>query len=155
MDGHRRAIVGVIGAIVPLLMTSNVSAQPGPLPPDQAFTRLCSLVGDWQGRTEEGRTFVVNYRLIANGTALVENWTMSPTRTSMTVYHLDGEALVATHYCPQGNQPRLQYRAETSNERLHFTFRDATNLADPNAAHQHEFWIRFHADGRSRAARPI
>lgn len=72
---------------------------------------------------------------------------MSPTRQSMTVYHMDGAALIATHYCPQGNQPRLQYREESSNERLHFTFRDATNLPDPNIAHQHEFWIRFHADG--------
>jgi hypothetical protein len=65
----------------------------------------------------------------------------------MTVYHMDGEHLLATHYCPQGNQPRLQYREESSNERLHFVFRDATNLPDPRAAHQHEFWIRFHADG--------
>jgi hypothetical protein len=123
------------------------SAQPGPLRPDQAFQTLKSFVGDWQGVTESGRTFLVSYRLIANDTVLVESWTMSPTRTSMTVYHMDGDALIATHYCPQGNQPRLQYRPETSNERLHFIFRDATNLSDTSAAHQHEFWIRRHADG--------
>jgi hypothetical protein len=41
----------------------------------------------------------------------------------------------------------LQYRQETSNERLHFTFRDATSLPDPNVAHQHEFWMRRHAGG--------
>jgi hypothetical protein len=143
---NRRRIMRGFG-VVAWLVASKASAQPGPLPPDQAFARLKSLVGDWQGRTEAGRTFAVNYRLIANDTALVESWTMSPTRTSMTVYHMDGDALIATHYCPQGNQPRLQYRVETSNERLHFTFRDATNLGDPNAAHQHEFWIRFHANG--------
>ena len=97
--------------------------------------------------TESGRQFLVGYRLTANDTVLVESWTMSPTRQSMTVYHMDGEALIATHYCPQGNQPRLQYSVETSNERLHFAFQDATNLLDPNVAHQHEFWIRRHADG--------
>src|SRR5262245_40955500 len=96
-------------------------AQSIPLRPDQAFQSLKALVGDWQGRTAEGRTFLVSYRLIANDTVLVESWTMSPTRTSMTVYHMDGDALIATHYCPQGNQPRLQYRPEQSGQRLEFS----------------------------------
>jgi hypothetical protein len=135
-------------AFVGVTLTPGAAlAQPGPLRPDQAFQRLRSLVGDWQGVTESGRQFLVSYRLTANDTVLVESWIMSPTRQSMTVYHMDGAALIATHYCPQANQPRLQYREESSNERLHFTFRDATNLPDPNLAHQHEFWIRFHADG--------
>jgi hypothetical protein len=141
----RRAVVWGLAPSPYLLSTA--SAQPGPLRPEQAFTRLRSLVGDWQGVTEGGRQFLVSYRLTANGTVLVESWTMSPTRQSMTVYHMDGAALIATHYCPQGNQPRLEYREASSNERLHFTFRDATNLPDTNVGHQHGFWIRFHADG--------
>jgi hypothetical protein len=115
-----------------------------PLRPYSAFDSLKALVGDWQGRTEGGRTFLVSYRLIANGTALVETWTMSPTRTSMTVYHMDGaDTLMATHYCPQGNQPRLQYRPEISGRRLEFSFRDATSLQNLNGAHQHAFWIEI------------
>ena len=35
--------------------------------------------------------------LVANESALVETWTMSPTRQSMTVYTLDGDRLLATH----------------------------------------------------------
>jgi hypothetical protein len=142
----RRALMLTLATLA-ACASPQASAQPGALRPAQVFQSLKALVGDWQGRTEAGRTFLVSYRLIANDTVLVESWTMSPTRTSMTVYHMDGDALIATHYCPQGNQPRLQYRPETSNERLHFGFRDATNLADANAAHQHEFWIRRHADG--------
>ncbi len=136
---HRRALL--LAATALAAFASPAAAQA--LPPDQAFQSLKALAGDWQGRTASGRTFLVNYRLIANDTVLVETWTMSPTRTSMTVYHMDGEALIATHYCPHGNQPRLQYRPELSGERLHFSFRDATNLVDPNAAHQHEFWIEI------------
>lgn len=63
--------------------------------PAAAFRALQGLVGDWQGRTESGRAFRVSYRLIANDSVLVESWTMSPTRTSMTVYHMDGENLIA------------------------------------------------------------
>lgn len=146
MRATRRLFLFALAAVL-AACASPATAQPGPLRPDQAFQALKSFVGDWQGVTESGRAFLVSYRLIANDTVLVESWTLSPTRTSMTVYHMDGDALIATHYCPQGNQPRLQYRPETSNERLHFTFRDATNLSAPNTAHQHEFWIRRHADG--------
>jgi hypothetical protein len=143
IDRRGLLVLTLILASAPL----SALAQPGPLRPDQAFQTLKSFVGDWQGVTENGRQLLVSYRLMANDTVLVETWTMSPTRQSMTVYHMDGDALIATHYCPQGNQPRLQYRPEGSNERLHFTFRDATNLSDANVAHQHEFWIRHRAGG--------
>jgi hypothetical protein len=129
--------------LVSALAAGATPASAQALRPDQAFQSQKALVGDWQGRTEAGRTFLVNYRLIANDTVLVESWTMSPSRTSMTVYHMDGDALIATHYCPQGNQPRLTYRPDLSAARLYFTFRDATNLPDPNAAHQHAFWIEI------------
>lgn len=125
----------------------SAHAQPGALPAADVFALLQTLVGAWQGRTAAGRSFHVEYRLVAGGSVLVETWTMSSTRTSMTVYHMDGANLLATHYCPQGNQPRLQYRAENTSARFHFAFRDATNLPDSNAAHQHSFWIELHADG--------
>jgi hypothetical protein len=118
------------------------AAAQTPRRPDQAFQSLRALVGEWQGRAGNGRSVLVSYRLIANDTVLVETWTMSPTRTSMTVYHMDGDNLLATHYCPQGNQPRLQYQPELSGDRLEFRFRDSTNLPDANAAHQHAFWVR-------------
>jgi hypothetical protein len=60
---------------------------------------------------------------------------------------MDGEELLATHYCPLGNQPRLQFkRNEPETSVLSFTFRDATNLPDPARAHQHSFWIRILSD---------
>lgn len=141
MQAGRRSLILAGAALAAACTTPRAHAQTAPPRPDQAFQSLKALVGDWQGRTEAGRMFLVSYRLIANDTVLVETWTMSPTRQSMTIYHMDGEALIATHYCPQGNQPRLVYRPELSGVRLEFTFRDATNLADPNAAHQHAFWI--------------
>jgi hypothetical protein len=135
------ARAGVLALAALAVLCTPAAAQT--LRADEAFQSLKALAGDWQGRTEAGRTFLVSYRLIANDTVLVESWTMSPTRTSMTVYHMDGDALIATHYCPQGNQPRLEYRPEQSGDRLAFSFRDATNLPTPNAAHQHAFWIEI------------
>lgn len=140
---HRRALVAAFAAAP--LITPNARAQPGPLPPDQAFQRLLTLVGNWQGVSESGAQVLINFRTTAAGSALVETWTMSPTRESLTIYHMDGDDLLATHYCPIGNQPRLRYQREQSNERLLFRLQDGTNI--DTTTHLDEFWLRFHADG--------
>lgn len=106
-----------------------------------AFERLSTLVGAWEGTFADGRRHSVTYRLTAAGTALVETWTLGSGRESMTVYHRDGEHLLADHYCPQGNAPRLQLAGIGAADRLSFEFRDGTNLQVEGKAHQHAFWI--------------
>ena len=61
----------------------------------------------------------------------------------MTLYHLDDSVLIATHYCPQGNQPRLQFVKGDEPNKVSFKFRDGTNLQARNKSHQYAFWIRF------------
>jgi hypothetical protein len=61
----------------------------------------------------------------------------------MTVYHLDGDQLVATHYCAMGNQPRFKLDpASTASEGLHFAFDGGSNMK-PGDAHVHEGTIRI------------
>jgi hypothetical protein len=67
---------------------------------------------------------------------------MSPTRESMTLYHMDDQTLIATHYCPLGNQPTLQLKSVTGSL-FKFEFRSATNLPDSKAAHEHLFEIEL------------
>ena len=108
-----------------------------------AFKQLSSLVGSWEGKFEDGRPHSVSYRLTAGGTVLVETWTLAPGRESMTLYHMDGETLVADHYCPQGNTPRLELTKGGGADKLSFVFRDGTNLQVKGKSHQHAFWIRL------------
>jgi hypothetical protein len=79
---------------------------------------------------------------------MVERWETTTGLHSMTIYHMDGEALVATHYCPQGNQPRLDSRGAASGE-IRFAFRDVTDL-DAGESHTHELWFTPGADGTLR-----
>lgn len=132
--------------IAALAAQASADAQP-PAPPDAAaaFARLQALAGNWRGRRPDGREIGVSYRLSAGGTVLVETWALGPGRESLTLYHMDGVALVASHYCPQGNQPRLAMVRAAGN-RMDFAFRDATGL-DPGEAYQHDFWIEIGADG--------
>jgi hypothetical protein len=48
--------------------------------------------------------------------------------------------LLATHYCPQGNQPRLALAGRDTSG-LHFVFRDATDLEPAKESHQHDLWF--------------
>ena len=108
-----------------------------------AFKQLSSLVGAWEGKFEDGRPHSVSYRLTAGGTVLVETWTLGSGRESMTLYHMDGGTLVADHYCPQGNTPRLELKKGGGADRLSFVFRDGTNLQVKGKSHQHAFWIKL------------
>ena len=96
-----------------ILLASSLAltaAAAEPITPRAAFAQLQTLVGEWEGKTEKGRALKVSYRLTANNTVLIETWTLGPTRESLTLYHMDNESLIATHYCPLGNQPRLRFK---------------------------------------------
>ncbi len=112
---------------------------------EQAFKKLSGLAGNWIGKSGSGREHRVNYRLTAGDTVLVETWSLSSGRESMTLYHLDGESLIATHYCPQGNQPRLVLMP--GDGAMHFAFLDGTNLQVPGKSHQFSFWLKINDSG--------
>lgn len=118
--------------------------------PAHDFDRLAALAGHWRGTGEGGRAIDIRYRLISNGAALVEEWTSPTGKQTMTIYYRDGATVLATHFCAQGNQPRLALVPGTK-PGLHFTFRDATNLR-PGASHLSDFWIEVDAEGTMRRA---
>ena len=44
----------------------------------------------------------------------------------INTYHLDGDKLMATHYCAMGNQPRMKSSGGDAND-IKFDFVDCTN----------------------------
>jgi hypothetical protein len=54
----------------------------------------------------------------------------------VTLYYLDGDHLMMTHFCMANNQPRMRADASTSSpSAIKFKFVDATNLSSPEAGH--------------------
>jgi hypothetical protein len=113
----------------------------------EVFRQLGSLVGTWSGHFSSGSAYTVTFRYTAAQSVLVETWTLGSGRESMTLYALDGDRLLATHYCPQGNQPRLQYTGVDNTGRWQFRFRDGSNLHVKGRSHQQAFWMKLQADG--------
>jgi hypothetical protein len=73
-------------------------------------------------------SFVVRYKLISGDTALVEEWGPGTPHETETVFYPDHADLLLTHYCAQGNQPRLRV-ATASSDAVVFRFVDVTNKA--------------------------
>ncbi len=137
---HRSSLLTIFLLLVPSL------SQAGDPPAAAVFEELKELVGNWKPAKPESRTRI-EVKLIANGSALVETWTMSPDMQSMTVYMLDGDRLLVTHYCPQGNAPRLAYTSTDDSGAHHFQFVDGANLQNPDGSHEHALWLRKEPDG--------
>jgi len=106
------------------------------------FEKLKTLVGEWEGKAQDGTRVNVSYRLVSNGTALME--TLHPTGESemVTVYTADGDRVDVTHYCNANNQPRMRTAPVSgSPQKLDFSFVGATNLASPTAGHMHHLAV--------------
>jgi len=100
-----------------------------------AFDRLKALEGTWRIADREDHPLRIRFYPSAGGSALVESWDVNGRSHSLTIYHRDGDTLLATHYCPQGNQPRMAL--DQDDEQVRFTFRDATDLDASKEQHQH------------------
>ena len=67
------------------------------------------LEGEWKvtgGDEHHGKEGKVTYKVTAAGSTLMETQFPGTGHEMVTMYHLDGDELKATHYCAAGNQPR-------------------------------------------------
>lgn len=100
---------------------------------DAAWQQLGSeLPGRWTANIE-GHSIVVEYRFTARDSVLVETWMPDTPAETITTYHRDADAVLLTHYCGQGNQPRLRLHA-VDGSRHRFVRMDITDLAPEEAS---------------------
>ena len=103
-----------------------------------AFEKLKSLAGEWEGKENEGGTSIpatTSFRVVSDGSAILNVLGAGTPHEMVTMFHMDNADLLATHYCAVHNQPRFRYVSSTDPKVVNFEFKDATNLASPNAAH--------------------
>lgn len=136
-----KTLTGILFTI--LFVTALVAAPPPPVKGSEGMEKMKALVGVWEGRDGDGNTITVSYRLVSNGTSLMETLDNSQEKESMiTMYHLDGNRLMMTHYCSMGNQPRMRLTTMTPTL-LTFSFFDGTNLTSKDDAHMHKLAITW------------
>lgn len=115
------------------LMISHLAAAE-----DTSFRGLEKVMGTWKlsaPQSEDDKAFRLTYHLISKNTALVEVYGNPQRQTTQTLFHANGNALMATHYCARGNQPRLVAKESSDANAVTFEFLDVTNLSDKNDPH--------------------
>ena len=102
----------------------------------KALDRFKSMAGTWTGTSPKGQTATVTYQLMAGGTSVMADIKMGD-ETMTSMYYVDGDRLLMTHFCPSNNQPRMKAAISPDGKTVTFDFVDATNLASPQAGHMH------------------
>ena len=123
-----------------------VCASPGlaQSSPQLSFDVLKSLQGNWQGKDSLGHLVKATFRLTGKGSALLSEYVEPDQNEDMiSMFHVDGDRLLMTHYCSAGNQPRMNATASPDGKTITFDFVDATNLPSLEAGHMRRLVIKI------------
>jgi hypothetical protein len=102
----------------------------------KALDKLKSLAGTWEGKDAKGGLVQDTYRLTAGSTAVMGENKMG-SEDMLSLFYVDGGRLLMTHFCPSGNQPRMQATIPPDLKSISFDFLDITNLPNPQSGHMH------------------
>ncbi|HEX2597881.1 MAG TPA: hypothetical protein VHL05_03860 [Terriglobales bacterium] len=106
----------------------------------KSFTQLKTLAAVWQGpvtmtppqpEMDNGKPVEVTLRVTSRGNALVHEMKEAgavddPAKIDhpVTMFYLDGDRLLLTHYCDAGNRPRMAARTSPDGKKVEFDFLD-------------------------------
>lgn len=144
-----KLVLALASCLVLLAACQSVSGASKTLPAEQAraaFDRLKSLEGRWTGQARHGGDpfpVEVSYHVTAAGSVVEERLFAGTEHEMVTMYHMDGERLMLTHYCAAGNQPSMVARVDPNMDIVKFTFSHATNMQSQDEMHMHAAEIRF------------
>jgi len=148
MSNSRSISIWALGALAAAVLwlglaTATAHAAGKESNATEAFARLKTLAGNWEATSSRGKA-MSSYEVISNGSAVVEHVRVPNEGEMLTVYHLDGNKLVLTHYCTAGNQPHMQAEPyDAASNQLAFDFAGGSNLSDPNVGHMHNVVFKF------------
>ena len=97
------------------------------------FEHLKALNGTWEGKANRDRSVKIVFRPTSGGSALLSE--ILGDEDMVTMFHMDKDRVLMTHYCGAGNQPRMQATTSPDGKTITFNFIDGTNMSSPKAAH--------------------
>jgi hypothetical protein len=129
----RTVLFASLGVALVVLVSAALAADK--TQSEEAFDRLASLQGEWRGQIDRVNTTLI-YTLTANGSALMEKCRPEKGPEMITMFTIDGDHLLATHYCSAKNQPQMATPAITDPQKpLAFSLVRVTGLKSPDDFH--------------------
>src|SRR5213596_974392 len=129
----RTIVFGSVGVMALLVAAAALASDK--TKSEQAFDHLASLQGEWQGIADGVNTTLI-YTLTANGSTLMEQCRPEKGHEMITMFTVDGDHLIATHYCSARNQPQMITPAISDVQKpLAFSLARITGLKSPDDWH--------------------
>ena len=130
-----------------LVMATAMSGEPAPpgtAESTAAFKQLTSLVGEWQA-IQDGVPVKETYTLTANGSVVMSETKPVDSEAMITMFTVDGDHLIATHYCIARNQPQMITRTvgDLEKDGLTFSFARVTGMKTPDDWHNTDLTIKL------------
>ena len=125
-------------ALLALAMVASAQQPPQKDRTATAFDQLKSLAGEWEATANEGgkeMSAPITFRLASGGSVLMSDLAPGMPHEMITMFHRDGDDLLATHYCLTGNQPRMHAVLGGEANSVAFELKDITNLTSSTAPH--------------------
>ena len=114
----------------------------------KSFDKLKTLSGSWEGRVTtfppqaevQGKHLRLSLRETSMGNALmhepkIDNRMDDP----ITMFYVDGDRLLLTHYCDAGNRPRMAARISPDGKTVEFDFLDVAGSTQYGHMHHAVF----------------
>ncbi|MCA9299450.1 MAG: hypothetical protein KDA28_10305 [Phycisphaerales bacterium] len=99
---------------------------------NEAMDAIKALEGRWAADTDGDGTLesVVEFEVIANGSAVREIMFPGTEHEMTNMYHLDGTSVRMTHFCAGGNQPSMVAAEVDGEGAIHFAFDRGCNIGE-------------------------
>ncbi|HEY1601001.1 MAG TPA: hypothetical protein VGG64_15465 [Pirellulales bacterium] len=111
-----------------------------------AFEFLKTMTGEWERSGDEhdhgGGSHSVAFRPTAAGSAVMETIFEGEPMEMISIYHMDGDKLLLTHYCALQNAPIMRFEKCDKPGEIKFVFQGGTNFDPQVDAHVHEGVMR-------------
>jgi len=126
-------VFGSVGVIALLVAAAALASDKRKS--EEAFDRLASLQGEWKGEIDGVKAILI-YMLTADGSALMEQFRPEKGPEMITMFTVDGDHLIATHYCAAKNQPQMVTATITDVQKpLAFSLVRVTGMKSPDDWH--------------------
>lgn len=144
-----RTVVTITVVLTVLLSTNFAKGESDAY---KSFEMIKGMEGNWVGKNIKGQTIEISFRSTAGGSALMSEIHGHGPENMISMFHMDGDRLLMTHYCGAGNQPRLKVISADAKS-VSFEFFDGTNIGpgaghmqrvtftQPDADHHTEEWV--------------
>ncbi|HEU4837434.1 MAG TPA: hypothetical protein VFS90_23595 [Pyrinomonadaceae bacterium] len=111
--------------------TTSTPNNAAPSDAQKMFDQMKTLAGSWQG-TIMGISINVTIRPASSGTAILHEANTAggrPPNHEITMFYVDGDRLLATHYCDGGNRARFEGKMSPDGKTNEFSFLDVAGSA--------------------------